>query len=274
MLERIKLEAQNFLDTSRLNYIPLNNTYSDDYAGKRIWKEALICVGDANDEMFKWLREPGVLHPEAYMPQDFVPDAKSVISFFLPFTDEIKADNAKNLNNASELWMLGSSLGQTALIGLSETIAELLRNNGYDAAVPQTDPRAKSLAKSVSCWSERHIAHICGLGTFGMSRGLITEKGIAGRFGSVVTNAVLPVTERKYTGHFDYCIKCGACANNCPGDAINMQRGFYEGKDNAACTETLKKICGPYQREDRPHYHCCGKCQVNTPCADGIPKRA
>ena len=43
-----------------------------------------------------------------------------------------------------------------------------------------------------STWSERHVAYAAGLGTFGLSRGLITARGIAMRCGSVVTD--LPAT--------------------------------------------------------------------------------
>ena len=38
-----------------------------------------------------------------------------------------------------------------------------------------------------SNWSERHVAYVCGLGTFGC-QGLITSKGLAGRFGSIITD--------------------------------------------------------------------------------------
>ena len=76
-------------------------------------------------------------------------------------------------------------------------------------------------SRFTSSWSERHVAFVCGLGTFGLSKGLITEKGICGRFGSVVTTAELPRTERPYTGIYEYCIQCRACARNCPVGAIS-----------------------------------------------------
>jgi hypothetical protein len=39
-----------------------------------------------------------------------------------------------------------------------------------------------------SNWSERHSAYIAGLGTFCLSYSLISEKGCAGRYGTVVTD--------------------------------------------------------------------------------------
>ena len=122
-----------------------------------------------------------------------------------------------------------------------------------------------------SNWSERHVAYAAGLGTFGLSRGLITEKGMAGRFGSVVTNAVFPRTERKYSDPFAYCTMCGACQRRCPVGAIDKSRGFALGKDQL--------ICGPYVKGNSlpPHgpngivRYGCGKCQVRVPCEHAIP---
>lgn len=67
--------------------------------------------------------------------------------------------------------------------------------------IPASDPRFESVTKPdpkrgekwqgvsyTSNWSERHVAFVCGLGTFGLSKGLITEKGIAGRLGSLIVS--------------------------------------------------------------------------------------
>lgn len=40
--------------------------------------------------------------------------------------------------------------------------------------------------------------NVCGLGIFGLSKGLITSKGIAGRFGSIVTELQIIPNEREY----------------------------------------------------------------------------
>jgi epoxyqueuosine reductase len=38
-----------------------------------------------------------------------------------------------------------------------------------------------------SSWSERHAAYAAGLGTFGLCDGLITARGKAVRFGSIIS---------------------------------------------------------------------------------------
>jgi len=49
-----------------------------------------------------------------------------------------------------------------------------------------------------SNWSQRHIAYAAGLGTFSLSDGFITPKGIAMRCGSVVCDAALSPTLQVY----------------------------------------------------------------------------
>ena len=114
----------------------------------------------------------------------------------------------------------------------------------------------------ISAWSERHAAYACGLGTFGLSRGIITEKGMAGRLASILLDEVLIPDTRNYTGIYDYCIRCGVCIPKCPAGAISLENG----KDNVLCREWAQKMRDLY----KPRYGC-GKCQLGVPCEHGIP---
>ena len=121
-----------------------------------------------------------------------------------------------------------------------------------------------SRSSFTSNWSERHVAYVCGLGTFSLSKGLITERGVSGRFGSVVTDAPLPVTKRRYTGLYDYCLMCGACVRNCPAQAISLEHG----KSHHLCCSYFDTL-----REKYAPRFGCGKCQVNVPCERRIPQK-
>ena len=57
-----------------------------------------------------------------------------------------------------------------------------------------------------SNWSERHVAFGAELGTFGLHKGLISEKGCAGRYGSVANTYPLTPTLRKYSHPYEYCL--------------------------------------------------------------------
>lgn len=56
----------------------------------------------------------------------------------------------------------------------------------------------------VSRWSERHVAYISGLGTFGLSDALITPLGKAMRCGSVVARVKIQPTARSYEKYNDH----------------------------------------------------------------------
>lgn len=122
-----------------------------------------------------------------------------------------------------------------------------------------------------SNWSERHAAYAAGLGTFGLSKGLITKKGMAGRIGSLITDAYFEPTVREYKDPFEYCTRCGACQNRCPGQAIDITRGMALAKDQIKCVSHISNSTKkPFGVNKRVRYGC-GKCQVSLPCSDAIP---
>jgi epoxyqueuosine reductase QueG len=129
-----------------------------------------------------------------------------------------------------------------------------------------------------SNWSQRHVAFAAGLGTFGLSDGFITEKGMALRCGSVVTDAALASTERKHDGPYGNClfyrgVPCMKCAERCPADAITA-----EGHDKKRCMMFVlveqKEILAELGRADGyiGDYVGCGLCQTRVPCEHGIPE--
>jgi epoxyqueuosine reductase QueG len=140
-----------------------------------------------------------------------------------------------------------------------------LERAGYPSLVPNTDARfwsGRLEGRHTSLWSERHIAYIAGLGTFGLSRGIITRRGMAGRFGSLVTAAPFLPDEREYEELYQYCTRCGVCVRNCPAGAISLEHG----KDNLICCTFLDEL-----KEKYGYRRGCGQCQVAVPCESGIP---
>ena len=139
--------------------------------------------------------------------------------------------------------------------------------NGVKACVPSNDKRFHQVIENGvygSNWSERHVAYLCGLGTFGLSKGIITEKGMAGRFMSIIIDKEMEIDERPYTDVYEYCTKCGACIRRCPANAITMEKG----KEHAPCDAWNKKIGAM----NTPRFGC-GLCQVKVPCESKNPVR-
>ena len=120
-------------------------------------------------------------------------------------------------------------------------------------------------------WSERHVAFIAGIGTFGLQAGFLTAKGTAGRLGSVVTDLDLVPTKRPYAEVHEYCPwfadgSCGVCIGRCPVKAISEN-----GKDHAICRTNGAGNIGPAYKEWG--YHSCGHCSIHLPCTSRIPAR-
>lgn len=67
---------------------------------KTKWKDPLITYADATDEMFYELKYI-VSHSHA-MPKDLLPDAKTVVAYFIPFDDTIVKSNVQGRECSKE----------------------------------------------------------------------------------------------------------------------------------------------------------------------------
>jgi len=258
--------AADFTAREERNTVHADEALEPGLAGVHIFDVPLFGVASASDPIFERYREPGVVGAFFLPPSAWLPGAKSVISYFLPFSETVRASN-RTPGDPSAAWLHGRIEGQQFLDKLSLAIRDFLASAGFPSVVPARekgfrvifDEKAGLIASS---WSERHIAYTAGLGTFGLSKNLITKSGSAGRFGSVVTALDLPPTPRPYTGVYDYCNRCGACAGRCPVGAIRVE----SGKDKLLCRTRQ----GDIERAYAPRYGC-GKCQTAVPCESSIP---
>ncbi len=265
--------AEEFVINSPGNYVNKEQAISENVEGLKIFDSPIFAFGSAEDVLFEYLIRQNANLEFHMPPKKWLPGSKTVISFFLPFSRELKNSNIRNLRFPSEGWLHGRIEGQALIDKLSLHLKQQLLDAGQESVIPSLDNRFWSKrspdsdpvfpnAEYTSNWSERHVAYICGLGTFGLSRGLITRKGIAGRFGSIVSALHLQPDQREYTGIYDYCTMCGKCAGQCPVNAISLEKG----KDHPLCWSYIEftKI------KFKPRYGC-GKCQVGVPCESQIP---
>lgn len=255
-----------YLNSSPCNHISDKQALIPSVEGLQIYGAPLIGIANASDPLFNKMLEPQIIGPHFRLPEKWLSDAKSVLSIFLPYTEEIRKANSISVNDVAIEWLHRRIEGQTLLLQVGEHLKKHIESQGFKAVIPFCDSNfwlAESHEEGyTSNWSERHIAFICGLGTFSLSRSLITEAGSAGRFISIVTNMELPVTHRKYTDIYEYCSLCGACIKRCPAKAISIDNG----KNQELCGDFVHK-----KRNDYPDYYGCGKCQTGVPCQSSIP---
>lgn len=273
MLKKLVADATDFLLTHEENTVRPGDAMREDLVGLRLYDAPIFAVGAAEDPLFAALRKPAAVHPGYRPPSEWVAGARSVVAFFTPFTERVTRANAWDMRHPADEWLHARVEGERMMALLRCYVRDRLIGEGYAAVAPMHDERYAMLAEFAPNWSERHTGFVCGLGTFGLSKGLITEKGVAGRLGSVVTDCALPVTARPYGEDvYGYCTRCGQCAKNCPVRCIDPTRGMHAAKAHPPCSRYLDGIHGGTPRGlSRRKRYGCGKCQVGVPCQSGIP---
>ncbi len=247
-----------------------DNSFQGTY---RYFEPPLLGVASADDTLFARMKAEGLAGDLFLMPEEWLPGAATVVSYFLPFTREVRLSNYA-AGKASPEWMHARFQGEAFSNKLRKLIVEELQALGEKALAPMLEDRMIiEYNKLTSNWSERHAAYVAGLGTFSLNRGLITGRGMAGRFGSVITTLKMEPTSRGYNGPFEHCPwmvegSCGACMERCPSGAITSR-----GKDKQVCYEYLF-VQDPMKSSGEPYgypYSACGKCQTDVPCETRIP---
>ena len=221
------------------------------------FREPLVRFASAADPLFLSLSE--VVGKHHIQPQDLLLEARTVMAFFIPFARSIVFANQGPGPVAPE-WA-EAYLKTNALINLTcEHVTAFLSEKGIEAkTVPAThtyDPETL-----LASWSHRSVGFIAGLGRFGINRMLITAKGCAGRYGSLVLGAGVTPDKR---GDEEFCIglrtgKCRYCLDSCPVEALKP-----DGFDRQKCNEQLLKNSKHFMELGLSDV--CGKC-VAGPCA-------
>jgi epoxyqueuosine reductase QueG len=246
--------------------------YEKKSALTRIWRTPVVGFADACHPGFHRLKE--IVGPDHGIPQDVLPDGTIVLTYFVPFAGHIVDSNGCK-GVASPEWAEAYEDTNAMFIDLNEQIMSFLRSEGYRAAVSK-EASVFDRDKILSRWSQRHIAVIAGLGTFGLNNMLITEAGCCGRIGTIVTNLdVMPdspiPTENclfKRNG------TCGACVRRCPAGALTAG-GFNRVKCYENCLQNAKlytQFGNSYasavgEETADSGSEVCGKCLVNLPCS-------
>lgn len=203
-------------------------------------------------------------------------EAATVICWILPISRATRESNRREKLFPSREWAVTRNDGEIFNSALRRHLVDWLRQRGYRAVAPQLVPAWRQLTSPeigiASTWSERHAAYAAGLGTFSLSDGFITERGIAHRIGSVITDLMLPPTPKTTRNHLHNCLwyrdqRCGLCIGRCPVGALTP-----EGHDKERCRDYVygtvpESVAGEYGVTPTG----CGLCQTGVPCEAAVP---
>jgi epoxyqueuosine reductase len=247
-----------------------------------IFGPPLVGFASGTDPIFSRLKE--VIGPFHLTPVEAIgqaassrgndvphPESTGVISYVLPMYEDTVRSNASMKDGPSRRWMHGKYHGERFGNLLSDRIISYLREKGFLAVSPAREPDLCKITRDprvgfASTWSERHVAYAAGLGTFGLSDGLITEAGIAHVVGSVVVNIPFTSPGRPADIHAA-CLfyrkgACKACAKRCPAGAISDA-----GHDKDKCARFAFSQTPINKERYGIEVYGCGLCLSGVPCA-------
>ena len=270
---RVREEIGRFLRESRYN---IQTGWKEPY-----FDAPLVGFVSASDPIFKRYKEIiGEFHltPTEIFEKTFSAELTkgTVICWILPISRHVRDSNRAEAQWPSLEWARTRTHGETCNDKLREHLVAFLATLGHKAVAPILSRGWKQFPSTpvgiVSSWSERHAAYAAGLGTFSLNDGLITERGIAHRCGSVITDLLLTPSPVHVQSHTANCLfsrdgSCGRCIGRCPAEAIT-EAGHHKDKCRQYVYEQIPSEVGDrYDVEGRG----CGLCQTNVPCEDRIP---
>lgn len=214
---------------------------------EKAWGSPIVGFSKGDDDLYSFMKQdiggfywtPNEIFKITFPEIDANSQQLSIISWILPQTQMTKDKQKGEKIYPTERAVLARVNGDNFNKIVARFVVNLLKEKGYFSLSPMLSPLWENKKSEkygyASTWSERHTAYVCGLGTFGLSDGLITPVGKAMRCGSVIVKAELNPSRRRYTTHNEYCLyykngSCMECAKRCPAGAITDK-----GHDKIKC---------------------------------------
>jgi epoxyqueuosine reductase QueG len=226
------------------------------------WQVPLVGFSAASDPLFDELKK--IVVSSHVVPKDLLPEARTVISFFLPFSKTIAKSNIREKLSSPE-WAISYIETNELIKQMGVHLNELFEAAGEKmVGVPATHNWIED--KLVSNWSHRHVAFIAGVGRFGLNNMLITKKGCSGRIGSLITTAEIAPDSRPETEAclYKYDGSCKKCVRNCVNEAL-VNGSFDRFKCYAQLLENVE------EHKNLGYADVCGKCLAAVPCTYSNP---
>lgn len=281
-------DRKTWLKTMIVDFLETDaNRMGEKFGAEKMWDTPVVGFASGADDIFNQYKSteicgiehwtPAEAFAKAYPDSNASADELTVVSWILPQTEKTKA-SLRAETWPSERWSRSRIFGECINEALREYMVNTLRNAGYDVIAPVLLPEWTRLENPrqviTSKWSERHIAHAAGLGTFGFCDGLITPVGKAHRLGSIVIRLKVEPDKRPYKDIHAYCLfytkgTCLACIKRCTPGALTK-----EGHNKLKCRAFLRGPSTEYNKEKFGlDGYGCGMCQTGVPCESGIPKQ-
>lgn len=225
---------------------------------KELLRKPIVGFSSANNPLYEKLTE--IIGTEHLHPKDILPNAKTVVSFFIPFSEGVVKSNQRN-SAVSREWGKSYVEANKLINQISDSLVDFLGNKNINSAtIKATHNFDEKILKSA--WSHRSAAVIANMGKFGLNRMVITKEGCAGRFGTVIISEEIPIKNEEAIENCIYNKNkgCLLCVESCPQNALSTN-----GFDRFKCYDQLLK--NAEELSDIGLCDVCGKCVVSCPFA-------
>ena len=223
------------------------------------YRRPLVGFASAADARFPELQ--CLVEPTHMLPEDMLPGARALVSFFVPYAAWVVEANARDRYQVAPEWRVAHLETNALIQRIAGHLIETLAARGVRAAA--APPTHNFDPVSLVCrWSHKSMAVIAGIGSFGLHRMVITDAGCAGRFGSLVVDGDLcltPGAARERCLHF-YDGSCRECVSRCPVGALSDDGALDKQRCNRHLHAAAKGIDDPSLAD------VCGKCAIG-PCS-------
>ncbi len=267
--------------TESYEKLPTNHFGVLGHPEEKMYESPLIGIAAGDDPYFAFLKEHiGTFHwspAEAFAlkyGEKVDAGALRVVSLVFPQTERTKKEQKQAEVFPCDRWLVSRGEWENMMKEFCSMVETAFEDQGIRCAAIDLRPefsRVMSRTRGIaSRWSHRHAAYAAGNGTFGLTDGFISRKGLAIRLTTFIVEYPLEITEREYDDPYEWCTNCGACIRRCPCGAIDR-----DGH--------VKNTCAAYEDFAVPKYYPehidgsgyifgCGLCQAGVPCTDGVPK--
>lgn len=123
---------------------------------KGFFRKPIVGFSSAKNPLYEQLKD--IVGPEHLHPKDILPNAQSVVSFFIPFSESVINSNVKNTSVSRE-WGISYVEGNKLINLISEKLVVYLAKKNIEAStIKATHNFDEKTLKSA--WSHRSAAYI------------------------------------------------------------------------------------------------------------------
>lgn len=160
--------------------------------------------------------------PTGHQPKDFLPGAKSVMTF----SYELNHGPINRLPDSRKQYMNEFDAVNQILLNISHRISRFLEKKGYESIAFGPEAAIGDYSRLKGDLSHKHSAVLCGLGSFGINNLLLSSKHMARvRLATLISVAPMEYDQPLMV---NYCKKCLKCVNSCPSRALENWENNYD----------------------------------------------